>query len=145
MFATLSTFESLFDQFRRLEWEMDQLFGAAPSSGIRTGPRGAFPPMNIGSTAEHVDVYLFAAAIDPKKLDLNIQQNLLTVVGERKAAVPEDANCYRNERFQGAFQRAISLPDDIDPDQVEARYRDGIVHVRIARRQSARPRQIEIK
>lgn len=147
MFGNLVNFEAgLFDEFRRLEREMDQLFGATPwPGGIRAAARGTFPPLNVGSTPEQVDVYLFAAGVDPKSLDISIQQNLLTVAGERRLNAEKGVNYYRKERFDGAFRRAVTLPDDVDPDKVDARYRDGVLHITIQRRESAKPRQIQVK
>jgi HSP20 family protein len=141
------SFESgLLDEFRRLEREMDQLFGAAPwPAGIRAVARGSFPPVNIGSTPDRVDIYLFAAGLESKSLDISIQQNLLIVAGERKPVVEESANYYRNERFEGEFRRVVTLPEDVDPDKVEAAYRDGVLHVAVERRGSAKPRQIEVR
>ncbi len=136
---------SLFDEFRRLEEEMDHLYGGWLSpAGIRSMARGTYPPINVGSTPEQVDVYLFAAGLDPKALDISIQQNLLTVSGERKAPRKEGANYYRKERFDGAFRRLITLPDDVDPDKVEAHYRDGVLQIHVQRSEAARPRQIEV-
>lgn len=147
MFETMNTFGGgLFDELRRMEREMNQLFGTAPwPSGIRSVARGTYPPINIGSTPEEVDVYLFAAGVDPASLDISIQQNLLTVSGERKLAVEEGAEYYRKERYDGGFRRVVTLPEDVDPDKVEAGYRDGVLHISIKRREAARPRQIEIK
>ncbi len=147
MFGSLfSSFDrNLFDEFRRLENDMGQLFGrSAWPSGIRAMRRGTFPPINVGATPDRVDVYLFAAGLDPKSLDLSIQQNLLTVSGSRKVPVNESADYYRRERFDGEFRRVISLPDDVDPDRVEAKYRDGVLQITVQRRESARPRQIQV-
>jgi len=92
-----------------------------------------------------VDVYLFAPGIDPKSLDISIQQNLLTVSGRRDLRIEEDADYYRQERFSGEFRRVISLSEDVDPERVQAKYVDGIVQIEVQRRESARPRQIEIR
>jgi HSP20 family protein len=146
MLGNLSGFESnLFDDIRRIEQEMEQLFGRSPwQSGIRAVARGTYPPINIGSTADQVDVYLFAAGVDPKNLDISMQQNLLTIDGERRLISEEGADYYRKERFDGAFHRVVSLPDDIDPEQVEAHYRDGVLRITVKRRESSKPRQIEV-
>jgi HSP20 family protein len=144
LFTSFDT-DSLFDQFRRLENQMDQLFSYSPwPAGIRAAQRGTFPPLNVGSTPERVDVYVFAANLDPKKLDLSIQQNLLSISGTRKVEVDEKAEYYRRERFDGDFRRVVALPDDVDPERVEAKYRDGVLHITIRRHQSARPRQITV-
>jgi HSP20 family protein len=148
MFETMFTSsgpDSLFDEFRRLENQLDQLFGYSPwPAGIRSVQRGTFPPLNVGATPERVDVYLFAANLDPKSLDLSIQQNLLVVSGTRNVETNEKADYYRRERFDGEFRRVITLPDDVDPERVEAKYRDGVLHITIQRRESARPRQITV-
>jgi HSP20 family protein len=147
MFGRLTNFEgSLVDDLRRMQQDMEEIFGpVAWPAGIRSVARGTFPPINVGSTSETVNVYLFAAGVDPKTLDISIQQNLLTVVGERPIETPENAEYYRRERFSGSFRRVISLPEDVDPEKVEARYVDGILHVAIQRREAARPRRIEVK
>jgi HSP20 family protein len=136
---------SVFDELWRLQQEVDELFGSWSSPlGIRSLPRGSFPAVNVGQTPERVDVYLFAPGIDPKSLDISIQQNLLTVSGKREIKPTEDADYYREERFAGEFRRVISLPEDVDPERVQAKYADGIVQIGVHRRESARPRQIEI-
>ena len=136
---------SLYDELWRLQQEVDELFGSWSSPlGIRSLPRGSFPAVNVGQTPERVDVYLFAPGIDPKSLDISMQQNLLTVSGKRELKVEEEASYYRQERFAGEFRRVISLPEDVDPERVQAKYVDGIVQIGIQRRESARPRQIEI-
>lgn len=145
MFRSLTNFEgSLFDEFRRLEREMEQLLGSG-STGIRSVARGTFPPINVGATPERIDVYLFAAGLDPKDLDISMQRNLLTVAGKRIVVPEQNANYYRQERFSGDFRRVITLPDDADPDRVEAHYEDGILHVTVQRREATQPRQIEVK
>lgn len=143
LFSSLDT--NLFDAFRRLETEMDQAFArTSVPAGIRAVRRGTFPPINVGSTPDRVDVYLFAAGLDPKSLELSIQQNLLSVSGRRKVEVNQEADYYRRERYDGDFHRVISLPEDVDPDRVDARYRDGVLHITVPRRESARPRQIMV-
>ena len=147
MFQSLSSFEgSLSDEFRRIEREMDQLFGTGPwPNSIRAVAKGTYPPINIGSTPDQVDVYLFAAGVNPKSLDISIHQNLLTIEGERRLITEEGANYYRKERFDGEYHRAVNLPEDVDPDKVDASYRDGVLHITVQRRESAKPRQIEVK
>jgi HSP20 family protein len=137
---------SLLDQFWRLQQDIDELNadGLSPAGGIRSLPRGSFPAINVVRTAEDVRVYLFAPGLDPKKLDVSIQQGLLTIAGERQITIDEKATYYRQERFGGEFRRAINLGEDADGEHVEAKYRDGIVQIRLRRHESAKPRQIEI-
>ncbi len=146
MFDIPSMPRSMFDELWRLQEELDDLFGNSWSSslGIRSAPRGSFPAANICRTPEKVQVYLFAPGVAPGSLDLSLQQNLLTVSGKREMKVEEGADYYRQERFNGEFRRVISLPEDVDPERVQARYADGIVQIEVERRESARPRQIQI-
>src|SRR5579872_1655083 len=101
MFESLFTgfdTDGLFDEYRRLDNEIARLFGQSSwPAGIRAAQHGAFPPMNVGATPEQVDIYLFAADMDPKSLDLSIQQNVLSLSGTRKVEVNEKANYYRRE------------------------------------------------
>jgi HSP20 family protein len=147
MFGSVYSENPLLAQFRRLEEELDEIFGGATpwTGGIRSLPPGTFPAINVGGTEDNVTVYLFAPGIDAKKLDISIQQNVLTVSGEREVPRDDMATYYRQERFGGEFRRVLSLPDDVDPDKVEASYRDGIVQINVRRRESAKPRQIAIR
>ena len=145
MFGTLFS-SPAYEDVRRFETELDQLLSRSPySTGIRAVPRGTYPPVNVGALPEQVDVYLFIAGVDPAKVDVSVQQNLLTVSGSRRVTVNPEAEYYRRERFDGDFHRVIALPDDADPDRVEARYRDGVLHITVQRRQAAKPRQIQIQ
>ncbi len=136
----------LLDEFRRLQTEMDELFGTwRGPADIRSAARGSYPPINIGSLPDQVDVYLFAAGLDPDALDISIQQNVLTIAGERKTRKEEDGEYYLRERYDGAFRRAITLPENIDSDQAEASYRDGVLRITLPKRVAAKPRNIQIK
>ena len=134
---------SVFADLDRLQREVQQVFGLGPS--IRGLTRG-FPALNVGGTPQSVEMYAFAPGLDPASLDVQIEKGTLTLAGERKAAdVPEKATVHINERFAGRFRRVISLPDDIDPTSVAAKYRDGVLHVRIQRKEEAQPRRISIE
>jgi HSP20 family protein len=58
--------------------------------------------------------------------------------------VEEKAEYYRRERFDGDFRRVVALPEDVDPERVEAKYRNGVLHITVRRHESARPRQITV-
>jgi HSP20 family protein len=148
MFSRVTYSENpLFAEFRRLEQELDDLFASTTPwvGGIRSLPAGTFPAVNVACTDDAVTVYLFAPGIDAKKLDISIQQNVLSVSGQREVRLEDSATYYRRERFGGSFRRVITLPEDADPEKVEAAYRDGIVQIRVQRHESAKPRQIKIQ
>lgn len=106
-----------------------------------------YPAINIGRTPEAVEVYAFVPGVDPAKLEVTLEQGVLTIAGERSSPIPENGQVtvYANERFAGKFRRTISLSEDLDPDKVEATYRDGVLRLRIARKAHLQPRRIEIK
>jgi HSP20 family protein len=149
MFGLRSPYDDVFNEFRRLEREFDALLdGGASLSGnrnIRAFSSGTFPAVNVAATPEAVTVYLFAPGIDPKSLEISIQQNVLSVTGSREIRPREDGTYFRQERFSGAFRRVVALPEDIDPEKVEARYSEGIVHITVGRRASEKPRRIDIQ
>jgi HSP20 family protein len=148
MFAS-RMYPNVFGDFDRLRRELDDLFGMAglPAS-IRSAAPGAFPALNIGNTKTSVEIYAFAPGIDPSQIDVTIDRGVMTIAGERPSALPKDeakVNVYGNERFSGRFRRAVSLPEDIDPSKVEATYRDGVLRVSVARRESALPKRITVQ
>ncbi|MCG6895583.1 MAG: Hsp20/alpha crystallin family protein [Thiocapsa sp.] len=147
MWGYLRSFDSdLLSQLEGMRQDMDALFGGRPApSGIRSVASGTYPAINVGASPSRVDVYVFAAGVDPKSLEISIQQNLLTIAGERKDALPDDIQLYRRERFSGGFRRVITLPEDVDPDKVQADYRDGVLHLTVERREEVKPRRIEVK
>jgi HSP20 family protein len=137
----------IFSDFNRLQGLLDQVFRPAERSSIRALTGATFPVMNVGTTPEAIEVMALAPGLDTSALQLTIDHGLLSISGERKTEVPEGDNtsAYARERFVGTFRRVISLPEDADPAKVEASYRDGILHVTVARREGSIPRRIEIK
>lgn len=133
----------IYAELDRLQREMQQAYELSPS--IRGLTRG-FPAMNVGGTAKSVEIYAFAPGVDPASLDVQIEKGVLTIAGERKAdAVPEKATVHIDERFAGRFRRVVTLPDDVDANSVAAKYRDGVLHISIARKVAAQPRRIAIQ
>jgi HSP20 family protein len=152
MYESMLSFPgSLFGEIDRLRQEVDSLFGQSTTTmpaSIRSVAPGTFPPINIGNTPTSVEIYAFAPGIDASKVDVTIDRGLLTLSGERMSSAPEGgakASSYSRERPFGKFKRAVSLPDDIDPERVKATYRDGVLHVSVSRRESATPKRISIQ
>lgn len=133
----------VFAELDRLQREMQQAFDTGPS--IRGLTRG-YPALNVGGTPTTMEVYAFAPGLDPATLDVQLEKGTLTIAGERKAPeVPEKATVHVGERFAGRFRRVVSLPDDVDPNAIQARYRDGVLHVSVRRKEEAQPRRIAIQ
>ena len=135
----------LFAHMDRMQRELLQGFDLEPS--IRGFGRGSFPALNVGATQKSVELYAFIPGIDPNSIDVQIEQSVLTIAGERiddLTSQAERATVQINERFAGRFRRVVSLPDDIDPESVSAQYRDGVLHVSVARREQSQPRRISV-
>jgi len=136
----------LFEQLSRLQNHFDQAF-FQPGASIRALAGASFPAINVGSTPDTVEVMALAPGLDPNAIQLTIDRGLLTISGQRQSALPEpgeQTSVYAQERYSGAFRRVLSLPDDVDPSKVDASYKDGVLRVTLSRRESAKPRRIEI-
>ncbi len=150
MYASLLNHpDSLFVQFERLRRELDQVFGVPglPSS-IRSVTPGAWPAVNVGRTPTSIEVHAYAPGLDAQKIDVSLDRGVLRITAERTSSLPQgDAktHVYAHERGAGRFSRTVALPDDIDPAQVSASYRDGVLQVSIARRAAVQAQRIAVQ
>jgi len=152
--SLLRTSGDWFADFDQLHDRMDELLsGRSAISSIRAvGRSGAFPALNVGTSADAVEIYAFAPGIDPASIDVSVDKGLLAISGERQAqgAKPsgstgsEERNAYANERFTGRFRRVVALNEDADPGRVEATYRNGVLKIVVPKRESSKPRQIQV-
>jgi HSP20 family protein len=135
----------LFAEMDRLQRQMQQALEFSPS--IRGFARGGFPALNVAATADSAEVYAFAPGLDPKSIHVQVERGVLSISGERESAVPGEesaASVHLNERFAGRFHRVVTLTDDLDPNEVQANYRNGVLHISMRRRESAKPRRISV-
>lgn len=149
MYPSLTTFPGdLFAEFDALQRQLGRMFNSEWPSSIRAAARGAFPAINMGTTDEAVEIYAFAPGLDPAKLDVNVEKGLLIISGERKGDLPQPSDklsVYAQERFEGAFKRVVSLPDEVDASRIEATYRDGVLRIAVPKREAMKPRRIEVQ
>jgi HSP20 family protein len=147
--SILNAPDGLFSHFERLRRELDDVFGVAGLPGsIRSVAPGSVPAINVGRTPTSIEVYAFAPGLDPSKIDVTLDRGVLRISGERAPAIPRGeagTQVYAHERGAGSFTRAVSLPDDIDPGQVKANYRDGVLQVSVARREASQPQRITVQ
>ena len=136
-------------EFERLQRQFERAFPRLHSSdSIRATGHGEFPAINIGSTSDTIEIVAFAPGVDPKSVQLSIDKGLLLLAGERKTTTPEGnerISVYAQERMAGPFRRVVSLPEDADPGRVNASYRDGFLRVSVGKRESSKPRRIEVQ
>ncbi len=144
-------FEPIFSDFNRIKDELDTLFGSErPLSNIRSVPRGTFPAINIVEHKDGLNLKVYVPGVDPKSIDLNFIDNAFSIKGERNTCVVDGKNIeperyHRRERFIGPFSRIISLPDGLDPDKINASYKDGVLDISILKKEEKKPKQIAIK
>ena len=137
----------LFSELDRLQRQMAEMFGGFPSS-LRSGRFGAFPPVNVGSTDDSIEIVAFAPGLKPENLDLSIDKGLLTISGERGPSDGEEtpeSKRYARERFVGTFRRVVELPESADPDKVKARYANGCLSISVGKREASKPRAITVQ
>jgi HSP20 family protein len=136
----------LFAELNRMQSLLDQAFPATGSS-IRSAANTGFPVLNVGTTPTAIEVQALAPGLSPDKLEITVDRGLLVIAGERKSQLPptdERIGVYANERFTGGFRRVVSLPEDADPGRVDATYRDGVLRITVAKRESSLPRRIDV-
>ena len=136
----------LYAELNRMQSLLDQVFPTAGTS-IRSAAGAGFPVLNVGTTPTAIEVQALAPGLDADKLEITVDRGLLIIAGERKTQLPppaERVNVYANERFSGSFRRVVSLPDDADPNRVDASYRDGVLRITVAKRESSLPRRIAV-
>ncbi|MGG1948624.1 Hsp20/alpha crystallin family protein [Trinickia sp. NRRL B-1857] len=136
----------LFREFNRLQQHMSSLSGGFPTS-LRSA-QSFFPPINIGTTDDSIEIVVFAPGFDASQFDVSIDKGTLTIAGERKrpeAATREETRSYARERYMGAFRRVIELPQNANPDDVHAKYTDGCLSIRIGKQESSKPRSVTVQ
>ena len=136
----------LFAEVERLQRQVQQAFDVSPS--IRGFGRGGYPAINVAGTPDSAEIYAFAPGLVPDSIEVQLERGVLSISGMRTGELPAKdaaASVHQRERFSGRFHRVITLADDLDPDQVRASYRDGVLHISVARRAEAQPRRISVQ
>lgn len=107
----------------------------------------AYPLMNVGEDKDNLYVEALAPGIDPASLDISVVRDTLTVTGEKQAisADVKPEAFHRNERGVGKFTRALTLPIEVDGDNVSAQYKDGLLLITLPKSEAAKPKHIIVK
>lgn len=131
-------------QLQQLQSEMNRLFDRWGSDGA--SQPAAFPAANIWEDHEALHVEMELPGLDLKNLEIYVTgDNQLAIKGERRVSLPEKAVVHRQERAFGSFTRVLTLPTPVDADKVEARLENGILSLRLAKHEAAKPRKIPVK
>jgi HSP20 family protein len=143
----LVRFQPFVDEFQTLQERMNRLFGEA---GLSRYPAeeamGTWSPLcDIYEDGESIVVKTEIPGVDRSDIDVQVENNVLTIRGERKREKESKAeNVYRAERFYGSFSRSFTLPVTVDTERIKAEYRDGILHVTLPKVEAAKPRKIKV-
>ena len=123
------------NQFNRL---VDQMWGGRQESWL--------PAVDVFDNKDAVVVKAELAGMDPDDIQIEVEDNVLTVKGERKfEETVDEERYYRVERRYGSFQRSLALPQGVKPDDISASYEDGILVVTVPKVEEEKPKRIEVK
>ena len=134
-FDPLLGFQQALDAFRTSGW-LDE---AGPSGG------GAYPPINVFRKGDDFLLVAEVPGVRKSDLDVQVKGRTIRISGAKSVAYPERAGVHRRERLGGRFDRALTLPIEIDADAVQAECRDGLLALLLPRAARDKPRSIQVK
>ena len=136
-----------FRELNTLQGRLNRLFEEQYGNGREESlTAGAFvPPVDIYEDEHGIQLKLEVPGIEEKDLDVKVENNVLTVSGERKFEKEEkEENFRRVESRYGSFTRTFTLPNTVDSEKVEANYDKGVLKVKLAKKSEAKPKQIKV-
>ena len=143
---TLIRFEPLRDM-EKFHNKVMRYFDDFP--GVRTNVSGSFSPrIDISEDENGIYINTDLPGVEKEDIKLTIEDNILTIEGEKKKEIEnKEKKYYRAERVYGKFRRAFTLPVEVDPDKVEAKFENGMLNIALAKLnvKKASTRQIELK
>jgi HSP20 family protein len=140
-FRELSTMHDRMNRMNRLFHE--SLRPEGPEDALTT--TSFAPPVDIYEDEHTITLKLEVPGIDEKDIDVRVENNTLTVHGERKIEKEEkEENFRRVERQYGSFTRSFTLPSSVDTGQVSADYEKGVLKIKLAKKAEAKPKQIKV-
>jgi len=135
-----------FREFTTLQDRMNRLFRDSYGDNEEALTASTFAPaVDVYEDEHNVTLKLEVPGIDEKDIDVRIENNTLTVHGERKYDKDEKEENYRRiERQYGSFTRSFTLPNTVSPDNVHANYDKGVLKITLAKKAEAKPKQIKV-
>jgi HSP20 family protein len=131
-----------------LQDRMNRLFSDtfSPITSQESLAAGSFvPPVDVYEDEQGIRLKMEVPGIDEKDIDIQMENNLLTVRGERKLeSETKEENYHRIERRYGSFTRSFTLPNSVNADDVKASYAKGVLTIHLGKRAEARPKQIKV-
>lgn len=139
-------FEDTFADFEQLRREMQRLLDTPGRAEYGQLGSGVFPPINLSQDADHFYVRAEVPGIKASELSITAVKNRLTIAGKREIpSEHERVSYHRRERPEGAFNRTLTLPTDLDVERIDARYTDGVLTLKLPKAEAAKPRLISVK
>jgi HSP20 family protein len=139
---------SRFDPFRGESWQnhFNRLFSEAFDRASEEGNLTTWAPaVDIYETAQELVVKADLPDIKPEELDIRVENNILTIRGERKFEKKvNEGNYLRVERSYGTFSRSFSLANTVNTEAIKADYKNGVLTLSIPKREEAKPKQIKV-
>src|SRR5438046_6631978 len=137
---------SFFDPFDALQQFQQAIDAYRSSSWLGSGPSGAgsFPPLNVFRQGEDIVVIAEVPGVRKSDLQIEVKGRTIRIAGAKSVGYGEKASIHRRERLAGRFDRAITLPVEVDADQVKAECRDGILALYLPSAESDKPRAIQL-
>ena len=134
----------LFRELTALQSEVNRLFSRVGGGDVAERQSWT-PSIDVIETDDAIKLKAELAGMDPKDINIEVQDNVLTVSGERRfeEEVKED-KYYRIERRYGSFSRSIALPQTVDENKIEAKYDNGVLEVAVPKAEVARPKKIAV-
>ena len=129
-----------------LQEQVNRLFGnVLEHSGEESNLTSWAPAVDIYETEHELVVKADLPEVDPKELDIRVENNLLTIRGERKFEKRlNEENYLRVERAYGSFSRSFSLANTVNAEAINAGYQNGVLTLSLPKREEAKPKQIKV-
>lgn len=141
----LDNWNPFFDIDKTLE-EFDRMFGAVGRPiGMRSVPRGTFPPINIYSQDDKTVLVAEVPGLKAEDIELTVLGDSVTLKCQRQEKPAENERFYRKERPSGSFTRTVTLPDSVNTDTVKATCTNGVLKVQMKKAAEAKAKKIQIK
>lgn len=105
---------------------------------------GPYPPLNVFRKGDDFVIITEVPGLTKSDLEVQVKGNTIRISGNKSVAYPQKAALHRRERLAGNFDRAITIPVEIDAQRVKAECRDGILALSLPRAEREKPRTIKI-
>ena len=109
------------------------------------GMRPWTPPVDILETENELLLKMDVPEVTQKEVDIRLENDTLTIKGERKFEQPQGKGYHRIERSYGSFARSFTLPNTVDTEKVRAEFRNGVLTVTLPKKEVAKPRTIKVE